>query len=355
MRELVIAGRRIADDTDPFIVAEVGSNHQGSVETCKLLFRAAADCGVDAVKLQKRSNRDLFTPAFFNSPYNSQHAFGATYGAHREALEFDFEQYTELKAYAESLGLIFFATAFDIPSAGFLHRLGVPAFKVASGDLTNTTLLQHLAAFGLPMIVSTGGGTLEDVKRANLVWFDAFPDSLVRLPVAYLQCTAAYRCEPHEMNLRVIETYRAQFPNIVTGLSDHQNGIAMGPVAFALGARIFEKHFTLNRTWKGSDHAFSLEPAGMRKYVRDLKRTAEALGDGVKRVYESEKAPIRKMAKSPVVLHTVEAGYALDAGDVALQSPADGLPAWKADKFYGRPLQETLRAGQVIDSTGVIE
>ena len=354
MRELTISGRRIADDTDPFIVAEIGQNHQGSVETCKLLFRAAADCGVDAVKLQKRDNRTLYTPAFFDAPYNSQHAFGATYGAHREALEFGFDQYADLKAYAESLGLIFFATAFDIPSADFLHRLGVPAFKVASGDLTNLPLLQHISEFGLPVIVSTGGGTENDVSRAWVVLEGATRS--YHGGFALLQCTAAYPCEPHEMNLRVITTYRNLYnPKFVVGLSDHQNGIAMGPVAFALGARIFEKHFTLNRTWKGSDHAFSLEPAGMRKYVRDLKRTAAALGDGVKRVYESEKPPLRKMAKSPVVLHTVEAGYSLSAGDVALQSPADGLPAWKAEKFYGRPLRETLRAGQVIDSTGVIE
>ena len=373
MRELTISGRRIADDTAPFIVAEIGHNHQGSVETAKLLFRAAADCGCDAVKLQKRSNRDLYSPAFYDAPYNSLHAFGHTYGQHREALEFDGDQYTELKAYAESLGLVFFATAFDIPSADFLHRLGVPAFKVASGDLTNTPLLRHIAGFGLPMIVSTGGGTMEDVERGSVAFSEAWRPPLRLSPggypepedrglavlsmtqIAFLQCTAAYPCEPHEMNLRVIETYRRAFPETVIGLSDHQNGIAMGPVAFALGARIFEKHFTLNRTWKGSDHAFSLEPAGMRKYVRDLKRVAVALGDGVKRVYESEKPPIRKMAKSPVMLHTVEAGCAVSADDLALQSPADGLPAWKSEKFYGRPLRETLTAGRVIDTTGVLE
>ena len=353
MRELTISGRRIADDAPAFVVAEIGQNHQGSVETAKLLFRAAADCGCDAVKLQKRESRTLYTPAFYNAPYNSLHAFGHTYGQHREALEFDGDQYTELKAYAESLGLVFFATAFDIPSADFLHKLGVPAFKVASGDLTNTPLLRHIAGFGLPMIVSTGGGTLEDVARAFREAILGSVDGAIFL--AFLQCTAAYPCEPHEMNIRVIETYRQRFPGTVIGLSDHQNGIAMGPVAFALGARIFEKHFTLNRTWKGSDHAFSLEPAGMRKYVRDLKRVAVALGDGVKRVYESEKPPIRKMAKSPVMLHTVEAGYTVSADDLALQSPADGLPAWKSEKFYGRTVSETLAAGRVLDTTGVLE
>ena len=348
MRELTIAGRRIADDEPPWICAELGQNHMGSVETAKLMTRAAADCGCDAVKLQKRDNLSLYTPEFLATPYNSQHAFGATYGEHRAALEFDFDQYAELKAYAESLGLVFFATAFDIPSADFLMRLGVPAFKVASGDLTNTPLLRHIAGFGLPMIVSTGGGTMGDVERAAV----AIDDSSITLDRygvivldkkvnrAFLQCTAAYPCEPHEMNLAVIETYRDHFPRTVIGLSDHQSGIAMGPVAFALGARIFEKHFTLSRTWKGSDQAFSLEPVGMRKYVRDLKRTAVALGDGVKRVYESERAPIRKMAKSPYWV----------GGTAVLKTPADGLPAWKLDKLQGRTVP--VADGTVIDSTG---
>lgn len=355
MRELTISGHRIADSEPPFIVAEVGSNHQGSVETAKLLFRAAADCGVQAVKLQKRDNRTLYTPAFYNAPYNSQHAFGPTYGAHREALEFDFEQYTELKAYAESLGLVFFATAFDIPSADFLHRLGVPAFKVASGDLTNTPLLVELARYRVPLIISTGGGTFEDVQRARRAIWPIDGQGADSPSFAFLQCTAAYPCEAHEMNLRVIETYRSACPNIVIGLSDHQSGIAMGPVAFALGARIFEKHFTLNRTWKGSDQAFSLEPVGMRKYVRDLKRVREALGDGVKRVYESERAPIRKMAKSPYAHGTLDEGTMVQPGFLDLRSPADGLPAWKADKFYGCVMGETVLSGDVLDSTGVLE
>ena len=138
MRELIIGDKRIADDTDAWVCAEIGNNHQGSVETARLLILAAKDCGVDAVKFQKRDNKTLFTKAMYDQPYNSENAFGPTYGAHREALEFDWDQYVELKQYAESLGLIFFATAFDIPSADFLCELGVPAFKIAS-SLTHTS------------------------------------------------------------------------------------------------------------------------------------------------------------------------------------------------------------------------
>ena len=142
----------------------------------------------------------------------------------------------------------------------------MPAFKIASGDLTNTPLLRHVAAFGKPMFVSTGGGTLEDVERAV--------DAVLPLneQLCVLQCTASYPCEVEELNLGVIETYRERFPDLVVGLSDHQSGIAMSLVGYMLGARVIEKHFTLNHAWKGSDHAFSLMPEGMRRLVRDLHR-----------------------------------------------------------------------------------
>ena len=148
------------------MIAEIGHNHQGSLEKAKELFRAARDAGVDAVKLQKRANRRLFTRALYDSPYENENSFGATYGEHREALELGRDAYLELRDYADELGLVFFATAFDEESADLLEELDLPAYKIASGDLRNTPLLRHVASFGKPMIVSTGGATIEDVDRA---------------------------------------------------------------------------------------------------------------------------------------------------------------------------------------------
>ena len=148
------------------MIAEIGHNHQGDIEKCKAMFRAAAECGADAVKLQKRDNRALFTREMYDSIYNSENAYAPTYGEHREKLEFSREQYLELKAYADELGILFFSTAFDRPSADLLAEIDMPAFKIASGDLTNTPLLKHVAQFGKPMIISTGGATLEDAQRA---------------------------------------------------------------------------------------------------------------------------------------------------------------------------------------------
>ena len=172
---------------------------------------------------------------------------------------------------------MFFATAFDEASADLLAELELPAYKIASGDLRNTPLLRHVAALGKPMIVSTGGATLEDVDRA----MEAIAPINDR--ICLLQCTAAYPAAVEELNLAVITTLRERYPEVVVGLSDHQDGIAMATVAYMLGARVIEKHFTLSHAAKGTDHAFSLIPEGMRKLVRDLARVPVAMGDGEKR------------------------------------------------------------------------
>src|SRR5690348_8246576 len=165
-RPLIIDHRVISDDSDCCVIAEIGDNYQGSLKTAIELFKAAAECGVHAAKLQKRDNRGLYTKAAFDKPYDNENSFGATYGEHREALEFGKVEYEELQAEAQRVGTAFFATAFDIRSADFLAELGVPAYKIASGDLKNTPLLKHVAKIGKPMIVSTGGGTMDDVQRA---------------------------------------------------------------------------------------------------------------------------------------------------------------------------------------------
>jgi N-acetylneuraminate synthase/sialic acid synthase len=220
----------------------------------------------------------------------------------------------------------------------------MPAYKIASGDLTNIPLLRHVAKFGKPMIISTGGGTLNDVKR---VYDEIRP---INPRIALLQCTAGYPPAWEELNLRAIETYRELFPDVVVGLSSHDSGIAMGPVAYVLGARIIEKHFTLNRAMKGTDHAFSLESPGLRRLCRDLKRTRVALGDGVKRRYDSEASPLTKMGKKLVAARALPAGTVLTTADVAIKSPGDGLPPYEFDKVIGKRLTKALAEDDAIRS-----
>ena len=158
MREITLGSTKVNDDSDAYVIAEIGHNHQGSVETAKKMFDVAKECGVDAVKLQKRDNKSLFTKELYNSPYLTANSYGDTYGEHREALEFDKKQYVELKQHAEEIGIVMFGTAFDMPSVDFLNDLDMPFFKVASADLTNIPLLQHVARTGKPILLSTGGG-----------------------------------------------------------------------------------------------------------------------------------------------------------------------------------------------------
>jgi len=337
-RALRIEDFEITDDGDCFVIAEIGHNHQGSVEKAKELFDEAKATGAHAVKLQKRDNRGLYTREMYNKPYENENSYGATYGEHREFLEFGRAEYEELKAYAAEIGITFFATAFDLASADFLAELDMPCYKIASADLVNTPLLRHVAAAGKPIILSTGGATLDDVRRGYETVAELNPQ------VALLQCTAGYPAEWTELDLRVITTYRECFPSSVVGLSSHDNGIAMAVAAYVLGARIIEKHFTLNRALKGTDHRFSLEPVGLRKMVRDLRRTRLALGDGMKTMYPSETEPIIKMAKKLVAARPLPAGHVLRLEDVAMKSPGDGLPPYELDRVVGRTLRHPVAA-----------
>jgi sialic acid synthase len=347
MRRLVIE-RAVVDDASPcYVIAEIGHNHQGNLEKCKELFRAAREAGAHAVKLQKRDNRSLYTREMYDRPYDNENSFGATYGAHREALEFGLKEYVELQRYAREIGVCFFATAFDVPSADFLARLDMPAYKIASGDLRNIPLLQYVARFGKPMIVSTGGATMADVERAY--------QAIIPLnqQLCILQCTAGYPAAFEELDLRVITTYRDRFPDVVVGLSSHDNGIAMAPAAYVLGARVVEKHFTLKRAAKGTDHPFSLEPVGLRKLVRDLQRVHAALGDGSKKVYQSEEGPIQKMSKKLVAARDLPRGHVLRREDLAVKSPGDGLPPYMMDEIVGRTLLRALRADEPIQQAAI--
>lgn len=342
-RHVVIGDHLISDDSHCYVIAEIGHNHQGSLEKCKELFLAAKGAGVNAVKLQKRDNKALFTRVAYNKPYDNPNSFGSTYGEHREFLEFGWHEYVTLRDYAKELGLDFFATAFDIPSADFLGKLDVPAYKIASGDIKSIPLLKHVAKFGKPVIMSTGGATMDDIRRA----YDAVAP--INKQICIMQCTAGYPPEWHELNLMVIDTLRREFPDIVIGFSSHDSGIAMAIAGYMLGARTIEKHFTLNRAMKGTDHAFSLEPVGMTKMVRDLRRLKLALSDGKKITYPSEKVPITKMGKSLVAKRDLSNGHVITDDDIAMKSPGDGLPPYHWDNVVGMMVTQPIREDELLD------
>lgn len=342
IRQISFGGQVISDDSQPFVIAELGHNHQGNLETCLQMIRAAAFAGASAVKLQKRNNRELFTSEAYNAPYNSENAFGSIYGEHREALEFGEDEYRVCIEEANRNNIIFFATAFDFSSADFLANLDVSGFKIASGDLKSLPMLKYIAKIGKPMVISTGGASIEDVDAAIATIKEE------GTPLAVLQCTAAYPPKYEELNLNVIKTFRNRYPDVVVGYSGHDSGIAMSLVAYVLGARVIEKHFTLNRAMKGTDHAFSLEPDGLRKLVRDLDRARLALGSGIKESYASEREPLKKMGKKIVTIREIGSGAVISQEDLGYKSPGDGLSPALAGGIIGKQSSRLIHAGETL-------
>jgi N-acetylneuraminate synthase/sialic acid synthase len=261
MAEMVIDNKLIKKNGPPFVIAEIGHNHQGNIDSALKLIYSAAATGASAAKFQKRDNRSLFTPELYNQTYNSENAFGKTYGEHREALEFGLNEYKICISEAKRAGITFFATAFDFKSADFLNKLEMPAFKIASGDLQNLPLLKYVADFKKPMIISTGGANFKMIHNA------VETIRTVHNEFAILQCTASYPAKFEHLNLKVITRLTELYPENIIGYSGHDNGIAMAVVAYTLGARIIEKHFTRSRKLNGPDQSSSIEPEQLKELI----------------------------------------------------------------------------------------
>lgn len=322
--------------SDIYVIAEIGNNHQGSLQHALDLMKAAKSAGANAVKTQKRDNKNLYTENFFNQPYDNPNSFAKTYGEHREKLELKKNDYVELCQYAKELKIDFFATPFDLNSLEFLEQFNMPAYKLASADILNTMLIREVAKTKKNIFLSTGGATINDIHRAKDLILE-FNNNL-----SILQCTASYPADVEDMNLNVLKTFQKEFPGIRLGLSDHENGIDAGPLAYMLGARVFEKHFTLNRANKGTDNAFSLEPQGLEKFVRNLHRIDKMLGSEEKKLIDKEKKPLDKMRKSPVLIRSMKKGEKIFLKDIALKSPGLGLPAYEFENLIGKTLKIDL-------------
>ncbi|MGV9194192.1 N-acetylneuraminate synthase family protein [Microbacterium sp. MC2] len=274
-----------------YVIAEIGLNHNGDVEIAKQLIDVAARAGADAVKFQKRTP-EIATPAHMRDVPRDTPWGTMSYLEYRHRVEFDRDQYIEIGDHATMHGLHWFASPWDVPSVEFLEDLGVVAHKVASASLTDTALLHALRDTGKPVILSTGMSTIDQIDRAL--------SELDTDRVVLMHATSTYPLEPEEANLRMIPALRDRYPGIPVGYSGHERGLQISLAAVALGAVAVERHITLDRTMWGSDHAASLEPTGLEHLVRDIRVIESALGDGVKRVYDSEQAPMAKLRRIAV-------------------------------------------------------
>ena len=340
----------LSNKDDAYIIAEIGNNHQGSFEMALRMSEEAIICGVDAIKFQKRNNKELFTDDFYNSPYENSNSFGDVYGEHRDNLELSIEDLAKLKAYIESKNCDFLVTPFDFRSLEELETIKCAFYKIASADIVHLPLIEKIANTGKPIIMSTGFATYEDINRAV--------KKLDELKSNYslLHCTAAYPANVSDMNLNCIPRMIESFPNAFRiGLSDHENGIDCASIGFLLGARIFEKHFTLNRSNKGTDNSFSLEPTGMKKLVRNIKRIPSALGSSEHDLLKAEEKPIFKMRKSIVYKSDLNKNETLDFNNLEFRCPGKGLEPYHIYEIIGKTLKTSVKKQQCFNYSHVFQ
>jgi len=338
-----IAGRAIGDGHPCFVIAEAGVNHNGDPRLAGELVRVAAEAGADAVKFQTFAAERLATAAAPKASYQvARTERDESAQAMLRRLELDRDDHVQLIADCKSAGVMFLSSAFDEGSADMLDELGVDAFKVPSGEITNVSYLRHVAAKKRPLIVSTGMSTLEEVEVAV-----AAIRETADVPFVLLHCVSLYPAPLAGTNLRAMETMRARF-GVPVGYSDHTEGLTAALAAVALGAAVIEKHFTVDRALPGPDHAASLEPDELRALIQGIRGVESALGDGVKRPLPEEAETAVVARKSVVAATDIQAGAAIERDMLAIKRPGTGLPPAKLDWVVGRAARRAIPAGTVI-------
>jgi len=286
-REIKIGYRMVGDGHPTYIIAEIGINHNGELNITKQMIDAAAHAGVDAVKFQKRTPEICTPPEQQNQMRETPWGY-ITYLDYRYKVEFGEKEYREIDRYCKEKGIDWFTSVWDEQAVDFMEQFDTPAYKIPSASITDYNLLRYARKTGRPLVISTGMSTMEQIRAAVKV---VGTENLV-----ITHCTSTYPCEPEELNLRMIQTLRNEFPCPI-GYSGHEVGLVPPQVAVALGACMIERHLTLDRAMWGSDQAASVEPSGFERLVKYVRTAEASLGDGVKRVYESEMSSLKKLRR----------------------------------------------------------
>lgn len=286
-REIKIGDRMVGNGHPTYIIAEIGINHNGSVQVAKELIDAAVDAGVDAVKFQKRTP-EICVPDHQKDQMRDTPWGYISYLDYRHKVEFGQEEYEEIDDYCHTKGIDWLASSWDIPSLAFIDAFNPPAHKVPSALLTDHKLLRAIRETGKPVILSTGMSTMDEIQEAV--------DILNKDNLVICHTTSSYPCPPEELNLNMIQTLKDHF-DCPIGYSGHEVGLVTSALAVAMGACLLERHVTLDRAMWGSDQAASVEPQGVRTLVKYIRVTEKALGDGQKKVYESEQSSLNKLRR----------------------------------------------------------
>jgi N-acetylneuraminate synthase len=287
-REVKIGRKMVGDGHPAYVVAEIGINHNGELDIAKKMIDSAVHARVDAVKFQKRTP-EVCTPPEQQKQMRETPWGYITYLDYRYKVEFNEEQYREIDRHCKEKGIDWFVSVWDEGSVDFMEKFDTPVYKIPSASLTDHGLLRRVKETGRPIILSTGMSTMKQIHKSVDV---VGTDNLV-----ITHATSTYPCEPEELNLKMIETLRNEFPEVPIGYSGHEVGLVPSTIAVALGACMVERHLTLDRAMWGSDQAASVEPSGFERLVKYIRVTEASLGDGVKKVYDSEMGSLKKLRR----------------------------------------------------------
>lgn len=334
--------RWIGESERPYIIAEIGINHNGDIDLCKKMIAKAAWTGVDAVKMQKRTIEEMYTHKALEVPYDKPYAFGKTYGEHKHALEFTDEQFIELQKFAHEKGVEFLVSGFDATSFDFIeNKLHVPIHKVASPFITDYPLLKQVAEYGKPICLSTGMHTLKEIKE-SVEFIKQFNDKLM-----VFHAVTMYPVPNELVNLRFIQTLKQEL-NTLVGYSSHDNGVVIPAASVALGACVIEKHFTLDRTMRGPDHAASVESRGLELIVGYSKSVHDSLGSFEKVLDEPEKAARIKYGVSVTSRRFIPQGKTITEEDIMVKCPGGGISPIEFWNLLGKKALKNIQEDETI-------
>jgi len=327
---------------DNFIIAEVGQNHQGNVKLALEYVKVFSDLGADAIKFQMRDNKKLFAKDAYQANYNSENAFAKTYGKHREKLELSFKDLKQIKKECIKRRVKFMVTPFDENSLNKICKIGVDIIKIASFDLGNLPFIELISKKKRTTVISIGGGNDKQIEESVKILKKRVKNIII------LHCNSEYPTNYDRLGLQNIVELKKKFKNCIIGSSDHFNGILSGPVAYMLGARVFEKHVTLNRAWKGTDHSFALEPEGFRKFVRDLKRTPKMLPMKNKKLIGKEPVFV-KLGKSLTSNKIIKKGKKIKIEDLTgVIFKENYIAVRESNMIIGKKVRKDLIPGEPI-------
>jgi N,N'-diacetyllegionaminate synthase len=345
MKQFEIAGRPVGDEHPPYVIAEIGSNHNGDMGLCFELIDAAAECGVDAVKFQSWSSTSLVGEAEYerNTTYSDKKKHFGSLREMVEAYQFTPEMHEQALARCAEKGVAFLSTAFSPEEVDLLERLGVGCHKVASMDVNHPVLLRAIGATGKPVVLSTGMATLGEVETAVQVLKEAGAGE-----VCLLHCVSIYPPDPRDVHLRNIPMLRQAFDANV-GFSDHTIGVAVPLAAVALGACMIEKHFTIDKDMEGWDHAISADPAEMKRLVQESRMVHATLGSSVRTVSEAEMEKRKRFRRRIVARRELPAGHVLTLEDLDFKRPGTGIHPNEYEYVVGKRLTRAVKRDHELE------